>query len=431
MQRFTVTGGTPLNGQVKSAGSKNAILALLSASLLASEPVTLTNVPNILDVRRFIRILRKLGVQITHDIPNETIHITSSSIRYTKLDFPEIAKMRGSNLLIGSILARFGEVEFSLPGGDRIGTREMDAHFNGLAQLGATISQKEHCMKITGPLKGGHVFLYEPSVTATENLLMAASSIQDTTVIENAACEPHVRNLGEMLQSMGAKIEGLGSNRITIKGSPILTGTIQKTIPDHVDIATFAIAAAVTNGSVTITDVIPKDLQAIITVFAKLGMKGTFTQSGETMNLVIPSHQNLQLDESNGMFSNLGIYTQPWPCFPTDLLSMTIVLATQVKGTTLFFEKMYEERLGFVSELIKMHADITTLDPHRVMVTGPTPLLPRKLISPDIRAGMAYIIAALIAKGESEVYGIEHIHRGYPDIDKRLQSLGAHIRKHD
>lgn len=429
MAKFIIKGGKPLSGTIVPAGNKNEILKIMAAALLTSETVTITNVPAISDVKVMARILTKLGATVRFYEKGTMLKITCRKISDHKIDREEASKLRASNVFLGPLLARLGKVFNVFPGGDQIGPREMDAHFKGFRDLGAkVVIDDQKGFKIyyedfkKDIAKDKNVFLYEPSVTATENIIMASALRPAVTVLENAAAEPHVRRLCEMLVKMGVEIEGIGSNFLKIKGREKLAGIEHKIGSDHIDVGTFMILALITGGELRIQNVIKNDLKSIIYMMESLGAKFKF----EKDDLIIPAEQNLKVVDA-GWSSNKGIYSQPWPSFPTDLMSVMIVLATQVEGSTLFFEKMYPGRMFFANYLNGMGANIIMCDPHRIVVNGKTQLAGRKLLAPDLRAGMAYVAAALCASGQSVIDYVEHIDRGYPKMEERLGLLGADI----
>ncbi|MBD3362595.1 UDP-N-acetylglucosamine 1-carboxyvinyltransferase [Candidatus Dojkabacteria bacterium] len=425
MSKFTINGGNPLEGEIKAAGNKNAVLKMIPATLLTSEPVTLTNVPAITDVRVMLRIMEKLGTKITYKNKGRTIILETPKIKTTKIDKTEAKKIRASNMLLGPMLAREGKVTNVFPGGDKIGPREMTAHFDVLIKLGAQFSNKNGTYTLKGKLKGTKIHLYEPSVTATENAILASVIVEGETYIYNAACEPHVQELCRMLNQMGANISGIGTNRLKIKGVKKLHGTRFKVPPDFIYVATFIILAVITNGEILIKDVAHEDLKTILYFLSKLGVK---TQK-KGNDILVPKNQELILQDPIWGRTK-GFYSQPWPCFPTDLMSMSIILATQSEGSLLFFEKMYPGRMFFANYLNGMGANIILADPHRIVVNGKTELKGLKgLQAPDLRAGMAYVAAALCAKGKTIIHGVEHIYRGYPKIDRVLRKLGADIHR--
>lgn len=425
MAKLVIEGGKALSGEIAPIGNKNAILKMIAATLLTSKTVTFTNVPAISDVGFMIEILSDLGAKVDYQIKTGVLKVTADKIKKNTLK-PELArKLRSSNVLMGPLLARIGAVTNYPPGGDKIGPREMNAHFDGFKQLGAKVKMNaDNSFTVAGKLKGAPVFLYEPSVTATENILMAASLTPGVTVIENAACEPHVTALAEMLVSMGAQIRGIGTNQLVITGVKELGGTTVATPPDFVYIGTMIVLAVITGGALTIRPVPPDIMKPLEYFFAKLGV--TWTYKGDA--LVVSKKQVKQITDTVWARTK-GVYSQPWPCFPSDMMSMMIVLATQVKGSMLFFEKMYPGRMFFADFLNGMGANIVIADPHRVVVNGPTILKGAHLYAPDIRAGMAYVAAGLVAKGTTIVEAVEHIDRGYPSIEKTLSSLGAVIKR--
>jgi len=419
MAKYQITGGIPLKGKIKTAGNKNAVLPCMVAAVLTEETVILENVPRIRDVAVMAEILSNYGVKIS-GLETDKLTIDASQIYPAKPDKNLVEKLRASVLLLGPLLARIGEVALYHPGGDVIGKRSIDTHLWALEKLGAKFENKNelYCGKSSG-LKGTEVFLDEASVTATENILLAAASAEGVTIIKNAACEPHVVCLAEMLSKMGAKIEGVGSNIIKIIGQKKLQGVTQKIRPDHIETGTWIIAAAATGGEVEIENCVKDDLEMIITYFSRMNVN--LSWKDKTTLLVKPS----KLKAIQKIDANI------WPGFPTDLISPTIVLATQATGSTLIHDWMYEGRMFFVDKLIRMGANIVISDPHRVVVSGPTELTGREIISPDIRAGMALVIAALCSQGKSSINRIELIERGYEKVEERLKSLGANIEKVD
>lgn len=431
MASFRIKGGKPISGTTIPAGNKNEVLKVMAASLLTKETVTITNVPVISDVKVMARILRKLGAKVRFYEKGTTLKITCEEITDHKIDPEEAAKLRASNVFLGPLLARMGKVENVFPGGDKIGPREMDAHFKGFKDLGAGVEvndMKDFKIYYEDHFANKHedkyVFLYEPSVTATENVIMSASLRPAQTTIENAASEPHVVKLCEMLVKMGVEIEGIGSNLLKIKGQEELCGVEHEIGPDHIYIGTMMVLALITGGGLRIKDVVREDLKSIIYMMESLNARFKF----EGNDLIIPENQKLKVvDES--WSKNKGIYSQPWPSFPTDLMSLMIVLATQAEGSTLFFEKMYPGRMFFANYLNGLGANIIMCDPHRLVVSGRTQLQGRKLFTPDLRAGMAYVAAALCAEGVSVIGNIEHIDRGYPKLEEVLSKLGANIAR--
>jgi UDP-N-acetylglucosamine 1-carboxyvinyltransferase len=424
MSSFKITGGRSLSGTIKPIGNKNAVLKMIPAALLTDQPVILRNVPEISDVTVMLDIMRDLGSEVTY-IDASTVKIETKSIKTTIID-PEKARMlRASNMFLGPVLARMGEVTNVKPGGDKIGPREMNAHFDGFIQLGASLKMIDsETYKLNGSLRGNRIFLYEPSVTATENVLLAAVLAKGETEITNAATEPHVQSLCEMLNKMGAKISGIGSSILQIQGVGKLSGCDHTIPPDHIYIGTFIVLSAITGGELIIEGVNRNDMKPILYLYEKLGLKYEY----QADNLKIFKNQELGIEDYEWARSK-GIYSQPWPCFPTDMMSIAIVLATQTKGSLLFFEKMYPGRMFFANYLNGMGANIILADPHRIIVNGKTKLYGTTLSSPDLRAGMAYVAAGLCAHGDSLIHNIEHIERGYPHLEESIKNLGGTITK--
>lgn len=426
MATYKIQGGKSLSGTVRAIGNKNAVLKMIAASLLTAEPVTITNVPAISDVAVMLRIAETLGTKATYDADAETVTLHTPTVTGTSISGQEAKKLRASNVFLGPLLAREGHVDSVLPGGDKIGPREMTAHFDGFQQLGITTTVTgDDSFSLSGKPAGADVFLYEPSVTATENVIMAAVLATGSSTIRNAASEPHVQELCRMLVSMGAKITGIGTNTLHIDGVETLSGTTVAVPPDYIYVGTFIVLAAITNGDLTITDVHHDDLRNMLHLFGKLGVT---TEVVDETTLRVPPEQVLAVTDQSWARIK-GIYSQPWPCFPSDMMSLAIVLATQVEGSTLFFEKMYSGRMFFADYLNGMGANIVISDPHRVVVNGVTPLHGRTLASPDLRAGMAYVAAGLCASGTTTVENIRHIDRGYPHLESILQELGADITR--
>jgi len=413
MTKFIVTGGKKLEGSIKLSGNKNSALKLIPAALLADTPTILTNVPDILDVSVMLDLISKLGVKIQRD--GHRVTIDPSGLSSFDPDPDLSAKFRASVVLAAPLLAKFGKAIVTPPGGDQIGERLLDTHFAMMQRLGVQITRKDGRFYLNWKKKiGGKIFLDEPSVTATEMGLMMASSGVDDVTFEDVASEPHVVNLAQMLVKMGAKISGIGSNVLNIERSK-MSGVEHEVCPDHIEGGTFAIATAITNGKVKIEDF---DANKYPMILNYLGYMGVKYKTEENNLIVLPS----KLVAERGKFQ-----TRPWPGFPTDLMSPFIVLATQTLGTVVCHDWMYEWRMFFVDDLISMGAKIFIADPHRVIVTGPTPLLSDRLYCKDIRAGISVILAALIAQGRSEIENIEMVARGYENIESRLQSLGAEI----
>jgi UDP-N-acetylglucosamine 1-carboxyvinyltransferase len=425
MESFVIEGGTPLAGRVSAAGNKNGALPILAATLLASEPVTLRNVPRIRDVDTMVALLADVGADVEWIGPNE-IRIDASSAQKTELDAELCSRIRASFLLAGPLLARFGRASVPPPGGDVIGRRRLDPHVHALAELGVEIEINGTFEMRTAGLQGRRIFLDEASVMATENAVMAATLAAGETVIGNAACEPHVQDLCRFLGSLGARIEGIGSNVLRVRGVQQLGGGEWRIAPEHIEVASFIGLAAVTGGDVTVDDVDIDDLAPILPVFSRLGVEVELRDS----SVRVPPGQELVVEDDLGD-QIPKIEDGPWPAFPADLTSIALAVATQARGTVLIFEKMFENRLFFVDKLVSMGARIILCDPHRAVVTGPARLYGQRMASPDIRAGMAMLIASLCAEGISTIGNVGEIDRGYERIDERLRALGARIDRTD
>ncbi len=424
MARFRIEGGTPLNGTVLPGGNKNAALPALAACLLTDEPVVLHNVPRIGDVNTMQQLLTTLGARVEPLGPH-SVRVHAANVHSTDLDPYLCHEIRASILLAGPLVAREGLVELPPPGGDVIGRRRVDTHILALEALGAQVDVNRRFRFRARGLRGTRVLLDEASVTATENAIMAAVLAKGTTIIENAACEPHVQNLCHLLNSMGARITGIGSNVLTIEGVDRLHGTEFTLGPDYIEIGSFIGLGAVTRGEMRIGPVNLDDLQMIRWIFERR-LNVHIEVEGNT--IVVPDEQDLRvIPDVGGAIPKID--DAPWPMFPADLMSIALVVATQAQGVILIHEKMFESRLYFVDKLISMGAHIILCDPHRAVVSGPAPLHGQILTSPDIRAGMALLIAALIAEGESEIHNIEQIDRGYERIDEKLRALGARIER--
>ncbi|MBA3565607.1 MAG: UDP-N-acetylglucosamine 1-carboxyvinyltransferase [Actinobacteria bacterium] len=425
MQTFVIEGGRALSGTVRAAGNKNAALPILAASLLASDEVRLSNVPRIRDVETMVALLADLGADVEWTTPN-AIRIDPRSVDKTDLDPDLCREIRASFLLAGPLLSRFGRVTVPPPGGDVIGRRRLDTHIHAFQELGVEVELNGAYEMRTDGLRGKRMYLDEASVMGTENAVMAATLAEGETVVGHAACEPHIQDLCRFLVSLGAQIEGIGSNVLHIEGVERLGGGEHRIGPEHVEVASFAALAALTGGDVTIEDVEPDDLIAIVPAFRKLGIRMDI----EGRNVHVSPDQDLRVvDDLGGQIPK--IESGVWPAFPADLTSIALTCATQSHGTVLIFEKMFESRLFFVDKLVSMGARIILCDPHRAVVTGPAPLYGQRLESPDIRAGMAMVIAALCAEGRSTIGNIGQIDRGYERIDERLRGLGAAIERVD
>jgi len=424
MERLVIKGGYPLSGDVVPAGNKNAALPILAATLLTDCEVTLHNVPRIGDVATILQLLTEIGVTVRDE--GDTLHLCARDARFSRPRPELFQQVRGGMLLAGPMLSRFGQAIMPLPGGDRIGRRRVDTHLLALEALGARIDfdHYDFAMRTDG-LHGADILLDEASVTGTENAVMAAVLAKGTTIIRNAASEPHVQDLCQLLNCLGAQIEGIGTNTLTIQGVDRL-GAGEFTIsPDYLEVGSFLGLGAVTRGELRIHGVVPEHMRMINFVFAeRLGVQMRM----EGGVLTVGDEQNLRIREDIGG-AVPKIDDAPWPQFPADLMSIALVVATQAQGTVLIHEKMFESRLYFVDKLIGMGAKIILCDPHRAVIVGPSPLHGQELSSPDIRAGMALLIAALAAENTSTIANVGQIDRGYQQIDRKLRGLGAHIER--
>jgi UDP-N-acetylglucosamine 1-carboxyvinyltransferase len=424
MEEFIIQGGIPLHGELIPSGNKNAVLPLLASSLLTAEPVIFHNVPNILDVQTMIRLLRSLNVDIT-EIGENSIRIDASDIRPADLNPDLCRKIRASILLAGPLISRVGEIYLPPPGGDIIGRRRVDTHILAFSNLGveSTYADNQFHMQTNG-LTGAEILMDEASVTATENAIMASVLAKGHSVIKNAASEPHIQQLCHFLNSLGAKIENIGSNTLHIQGVDYLTGGEFTIGPDYLEVVSYIGAAVVTRGSIRIKNAGVEHLDMIRLVMKRLGVRW----EEEENDIIVPENQVLEIEPDLGN-AIPEISVMPWPAFPTDLMSIAIIIATQSKGSILFHDWMYPSRMYFTDKLVGMGAQIVLCDPHRCIVQGPTRLNGEHLESPDIRAGMALLIAALSAKGESVIRNVGQIDRGYQEVDKKLKALGAQIKR--
>jgi UDP-N-acetylglucosamine 1-carboxyvinyltransferase len=425
MEKFVIQGGIPLSGEITAAGNKNAALPILAACLLTEEELLLDNVPRIRDTEAQLTLLDRLGVEVGW-VADNSVRLCAAPVSDVAVDEEMAAKIRASFLLAGPLLARFGEARMPPPGGDFIGRRRLDAHLDAFRELGARVGG-DRWIELSEPpdgLKACRIFMDEPSVMGTENALMAAALTPGPTTIKNAACEPHVQDLARLLTKMGAEVDGIGSNMMTVHGRESLAGAKHSVAPDHIEVASFMALAAATGGELRIRGADPEDLVTVRRQFRRLGLQSMV----EGSDVLVPPEQNLRVQ---GDFGDAipKIEDGPWPAFPADLTSIALALSTQAEGTVLIFEKMFENRLFFVDKLVAMGARITLCDPHRAIVSGPSRLHGERLESPDIRAGMAMLIAALAADGVSEIGNIRQIDRGYERIDERLRGLGAHIER--
>jgi UDP-N-acetylglucosamine 1-carboxyvinyltransferase len=425
MEKFVIKGGVPLSGEVTVAGNKNAALPILAACLLTEEELLLHRVPRIRDTEAQIALLGQLGVEVAW-VADNSVRLCAAAVSDVSVDEELSKQIRASFLLAGPLLARFGEARMPPPGGDFIGRRRLDAHLDAFKDLGASVDG-DRWIELSAPADGlcpCAIFMDEPSVMGTENALMAAALTPGPTTISNAASEPHVQDLARLLCAMGAQVDGIGSNVMTVHGRDKLAGAEHTISADHIEVGSFMALAAATGGELRIRDVEPMDLLMVRRQFRRLGLQSEI----EGRDMLVPPGQHLRIQ------SDLGdaipkIEDGPWPAFPADLTSIALALATQADGEILIFEKMFENRLFFVDKLVAMGARITLCDPHRAIVSGPSRLHGERVESPDIRAGMAMLIAALAADGVSEIGNIRQIDRGYEQIDERLRGLGAQIER--
>lgn len=424
MEKFVIQGGVPLSGTYVPAGNKNGALPILAAALLTDDEVVIRNVPRISDVQAQIELIADLGARADW-IDDNVVAIRADGVSKTDLDRRLSERIRASFLLAGPLLARFGRALMPPPGGDVIGRRRLDPHLDAFKALGATIEHDRDIL-LTAPrgLTACDFLMDEPSVMATENALMAAAITPGSTVIRNAASEPHVQDLARMLVKMGAAIDGIGSNVMTVHGVERLNGCDHSVGPDHIEIGSFMALAGVTGGELLIKDTYPEDLRMIRLIFARLGLQTEMRGS----DMFVPGNQKLVITNDAGGYQP-KVEDGPWPAFPADLTSIALALATQSEGSVIIHEKMFENRLFFTDKLQLMGAAITICDPHRALVVGQRRLRGERVESPDIRAGMAMLIAALCAEGTTEIGNIRQIDRGYERIDERLRALGARIER--
>lgn len=421
--QFIVEGGRPLAGTIRPSGNKNAALPIVAAALLTEHPVTLLNVPRIRDIETLVELIRSIGVHAEWTERNR-LDIHARTVVPGELDRQLSKRIRGSILLAGPLLARCGRITLPPPGGDVIGRRRLDTHFLALEQLGARYELTDVIAMETDGLRGADVFLDEPSVTGTENAVMAAVLAKGTTILRNAASEPHVQDLCQFLVALGARIEGIGSNVLTIHGDATLGSATHTIGADHIEVGSFIGLAAATQSELRIADAGVEHLRSTLMGFERLGIRCRV----DGADLIVPKDQERVIQaDLGGHVPTLA--DQPWPAFPADTMSTTIVAATQCTGMVLFHEKMFESRMFFVDKLIGMGARIVLCDPHRAIVSGPTKLRGSRVESPDIRAGMAMLVAALCAEGRSIIDNVGQIERGYERIDQRLNALGASIER--
>ena len=427
MATLVIHGGRPVSGVHRVSGNKNAALPMIAAALLTSEPVTLENVPAIADVASMLEVAKSFGVKVTRDLAAGTVTLVAQRLRTARIDPALAARIRTSLLFAGPLLARLGRATLPPPGGDAIGHRRLDTHFDGFRALGAAASLGKRSLAFRGRLHGARILLDEASVTATENILMAAVLASGETVISNAACEPHVVDLANMLNAMGASVVGAGTNRIVVAGVPSLHGCTARVGCDYIEAGSYIVAAAVTNGELTLENIEPEPFEVLAKAYARFGVSWTVDARARVLRFV-PKKRRLRMKYDLGdAIPSLSDGT--WPAFPSDLLSVLIVLASQARGTCLFFEKMFESRLYFIDHLRQMGAKIVQCDPHRVVVTGPARLSGGTVSSNDIRAGISLVIAALTAKGETRILSAESVDRGYVAVEKSLRALGAEIER--
>ncbi len=425
MAKFHIEGGHKLSGTVTPSGNKNEALPTLMACLLTDDPVTYRRMPKIGDVVTTCDVLADLGVDVTWQA-DDVLTLCARNAKYKKPNPDLCAKIRASILLLGPMLARFGRVELALPGGDVIGARRIDTHWEGIEALGGTLKLNQSIVGEIKTIKGTDVYLDEPSVTGTENLLLLAVKCQGTAILHNAACEPHVVGLCNLLNAMGAKISGIGSNRLVIEGVKTLKGATHTIGPDFMEVGSFLCLGSMAGGKVTIKDTRPEDMGFVLKTLARLGIVPTI----DGLHMTVDGSKPLVMKKDIG--GRIGtIYSGPWPAYPTDLMSVAIVAATQSLGTTIFFEKMFEGRMFFTDKLMQMGANIVLCDPHRIVVNGASKLFAARMSSPDVRAGMSLIMAALVAEGTSVIDNIYQVERGYFNIENKLKQLGAKITRED
>lgn len=426
--KLTIQGGRTISGVHRVSGNKNAALPMIAASLLTGESVKIENLPDITDVDAMLEAAKSFGADVRRDRKEGSVVITAAKLK-TAIIAPELAaRIRTSFLFAGPLLARLGRASLPPPGGDAIGHRRLDTHFAGFKALGAKAVAGRKTLRFKGELKGAKILLDEASVTATENILMASVLARGKTEIYNAACEPHIQDLAAMLNSMGAKISGAGTNRLVVEGVEKLGGCVARVGCDYIEAGSYIVAAAVTGGELTLTNVEPGPFEVMEGAFRRFGVTWSIDAKERTLRYVPKKNRRLKMKYDLGD-AIPSISDGVWPAFPSDLMSILIVLATQTRGTCLFFEKMFESRLYFVDHLRQMGAKIVQCDPHRVVVTGPSQLCGGTVVANDIRAGIALVIAALAAKGESAICNAETIDRGYAAVERSLAALGADIRR--
>ena len=431
MSKLVIRGLRPISGVHRVTGNKNAVLPMIAASLLTAEPVMLENVPDIADVASMLEAAERLGAAVSRDKSAGTVRLCTPRVRSARIDAQLASRIRTSFLFAGPLLARTGRASLPPPGGDAIGMRRLDTHFAGFRALGAKAhpSRRSLALRVErGGMRGCRILLDEASVTATENILMAAVLADGRTEIYNAACEPHVADLAAMLNAMGAKVEGAGTNRLVVDGVKSLHGCTARVGCDYIEAGSYIAAAAATRGELLLAEIDPEPFEVLAGPFARFGVTWTIDRASRTLRYVPRRRLKMKYDLGDAIPS---VGDGPWPAFPSDLMSVLIVLATQTRGTCLFFEKMFESRLYFVDRLRQMGAKIVQCDPHRVVVTGPSRLVGGSVVSNDIRAGIALVIAALCARGESVISAAETIDRGYVAVEDSLAALSADICRVD
>ena len=426
MSKLVIQGKNVISGTHRVSGNKNAALPMIAATLLTREPVTLCNVPEISDVSAMLEALQTFGAKVSRDVRKGTVTVETPEVATDRISPKLAARIRTSFLFAGPLLARLGRATLPPPGGDAIGHRRLDTHYNGFRALGAKAAAESAELTFKGALKGARIMLDEASVTATENILMASVMAKGRTEIYNAACEPHVVDLANMLNAMGARIEGAGTNLLRIEGVKTLHGCTAYVGCDYIEAGSYIAAAAVTGGRLTLTGIDPGPFEVLEGAFRRFGVTWTIDAAARTLQFRPRRRLEMKYDLGDAIPSlGDGI----WPAFPSDLMSILIVLATQTRGTCLFFEKRFESRLYFVDHLRQMGAKIVQCDPHRVVVTGPSPLYGGNVGANDIRAGVSLVIAALCAKGTTTIAGAETIDRGYVSVEETFGALGADIKR--
>ena len=426
MAKLVIEGGRTITGTHRVPGNKNAVLPMIAASLLSDEPVTITNLPEIEDVVSMLAAARSFGAEVVRDVKAASVTITARKLRTSTIAADLAAKIRTSFLFAGPLLARLGRATLPPPGGDAIGHRRLDTHFAGFKALGAKATVGKSALRFAGEMKGARVLLDEASVTATENILMAAVLAKGRTEIYNAACEPHIVDLATMLNAMGAKVSGAGTNRLLVEGVEKLHGCTARVGCDYIEAGSYLVASAVTGGKLVLTNIDPDPFEVLAGAFERFGVTWKVDRAKGELHYVPLKRLRMKYDLGDAIPS---VADGTWPAFPSDLMSVLIVLATQTRGTCLFFEKMFESRLYFVDHLRQMGAKIVQCDPHRVVVTGPSQLRGGTVGANDIRAGIALVIASLVARGTTTILNAEAVDRGYESVEREFAALGAKIAR--